>query len=202
MSNKRVYLAKTPLASGSDVEYVKSNLLRIPEIELIEYGSRVSPEECSSFVLVPGDDFDIDNGCFVLGDNNVAHAIESFLSENDLSCIYLYSGQQDTNRHSDVENTTPMYVSIVDYDIIDEDCDNYLQLDFYEDEEEVLSAVSSDIECYNSKQWRAVARRYVPESIYAAPKVEPKGRKVSTSVEQTSAGILARRPLLGRRRKR
>jgi hypothetical protein len=83
----KVYLAKSNLASGLDFEYVKSNLLRIPDIEIIEYGDGIEPFECACFVYIPNSAVPFDNVIPV--NKNSFLAMDSFIKGFEGEKVFL-----------------------------------------------------------------------------------------------------------------
>lgn len=204
MSNKRVYLAKDPLASGSDVDYVRSNLLRIPDIELVEFGSHICPSTCQAFVIVPGTNADASRDEFImLGRNIVSTAVLSFLEEMRKDRVYVYTGRDHSDEARDVEYDTPkcVYATSI-YETDEDDESEYLQIDLDNCDDNLLYTVSCDIDCDDCDQWTEVPLRYSPAAAYAVPKTEPKTRSVSTGIEMSLRVSSVRRPILSRRRSR
>jgi len=171
MSNKKVYLAKSTLASGLDVEYVKSNLLRIPDIEVVEYASGVKPSECSCMVIVPPKDFNWDEESQFNVGRGINMAYEDFVNDHPNhsdDAIFVYTG---TKKSKDVESTTPLCIN-TDY-VEEEDKDDFIVvLEEWNDPKSLLTKVSEYMENSDYKAWKQIPRHYQPEPIYSMPSVE------------------------------
>lgn len=177
MSTSKVYLAKSPLASGLDVEYVKSNLTRVPNIQIVEFGMGIQPEDCESLVVVLGSNKDsqeieIDQRLFSIIDDFICN------SENDdaISNIYIYAGKNASYEYAsdDVEDTTPVYYSLEDWE---EDEDPETGETIYrivrdDSTGSLLTSVSIDINGHFSG-WENIPRHYTPEDKYAMPAPPP-----------------------------
>jgi hypothetical protein len=179
MHNKKVYLAKNTLASGFDVEYVKSHLLRIPGIIIIEPGTQISPSECEAFVIVPDAHFD-ENSDSVSLSKNVAQALEEFIGDydgsNDISeCVYIFSHSKPTDESQDVEQTFPI-CSYPEYefevDLLDKDnYDAFGSVNLVQDDTvELLHCVSELIDADHGA-WIRVPRHFSPPPEFAMPPV-------------------------------
>lgn len=195
MSNNKIYLAKSNLASGLDVEYVKSNLMRIPNIIVIEYGGGYSPEDCVAMVIVLDAGFNLASveGECTIG-KNVSQAINSFVEESDIDCIWLYTGKGDSDHGDDVEKYTPLFVPLdghYDAGIEEQTFDSYANITFDEDENgNLLEAVAEALEeCYDC--WCTKPRHYKPEPKYAIPEVPSleerklKNKAIAAKIQET-----------------
>jgi hypothetical protein len=113
MRNQKVYLAKSNLASGLDFEYVKSNLLRIPYVEIIEYGQGYEPSECACMIYVHSNVTEIQEDETILVNKSVSDAMIEFMSQSDdgsaIAGIFLYLGKSHVSER-DMEPTTPYMV--------------------------------------------------------------------------------------------
>ena len=117
--NTKVYLAKHVLASGLDVDYVKSSLNRIEGIHIVENGMGFAPSECRAFVIVPEADFDISSTDVACLSKNVAKDLKDFLKNNDegdsaSDYVYVYSGKLRSDYPNDVESFTPFAALLCD----------------------------------------------------------------------------------------
>lgn len=179
MHNKKIYLAKNTLASGFDVEYVKSHLERIPGIIIIESGMKISPSDCQGFVIVPNAGFDKNSESVSLS-KNVAQALEKFVGDydgdNDLSdCVYIYSHSKPTDEMGDVEQTFPI-CSYPEYefeiDLLDKDnYDAFGSVSLVQDDTvELLHCVSELIDADHGS-WIKVPRHFSPPPEFAMPPV-------------------------------
>jgi hypothetical protein len=179
MQNKKVYLAKNTLASGFDVEYVKSHLERIPGITIIESGMSFDPSDCQGFVIVPDAGFNENSECVTLS-KNVAQALDEFVGNydggNDISdCVYIYSHSKPTDEMGDVEQTFPI-CSYPEYefevDLLDKnnyDAFGTINLVQY-DVIELLPCVSELIDADHGA-WVKVPRHFSPPPVFAVPPV-------------------------------
>ncbi len=180
MSNKKVYLAKNVLASGLDVEYVKSHLLRIPGITIIESGMGVDPSECEAFVIVPDAGFKNNPSSQMPMSKNVAQALEEFVMNYDghqcvEECILIYSHPKLTDEPGDVEISFPkaFYVSDeFEIDVLDKDnYDAFASLEIVEgDTMELLHIISEFLDVDNTA-WVTVPRHFSPPPVFAVPAV-------------------------------
>lgn len=173
MSNKRVYLAKSNLASGFDVEYVKSNLLRIPDIEVIDYGTGIRPSECSCLVVVSNSTFDPKTTRTIKVGKEISKAIQDFSAGNsNLSNVFVYCGTERSTRE-DVEPIQPIGVG-TDEIIVNEAADwkEYadLSIDHYT-KDPLLVLVSKSIGTYPSTAWKKHPRHYKPAPGYEMPPI-------------------------------
>lgn len=209
MNNKRVYLAKSNLASGFDVEYVKSNLLRIPGIEVIEYSSGIDASECACIVYVPEEGIDFSNGELSIG-RSATRAISEFVEHHptaDVSNVYIYTGNEETDRcDGDRESTTPMALYCNDFCANEGDDEGILYFDDYADCR-LLEYVSDDIYADDNFAWKKIPRHYKPAPEYAMPDVAPVQERESAKSAKYIAPHEAyiqkgRRPLLGLRKAR
>jgi len=209
MSNKKVYLAKSSLASGTDVEYVKSHLGRIPGIFIIECGMGTAPRECESLVIVPDATFDPENDGLISANKGLYKIVDNFLEENGSSEVYIYTIREASD-HGDIEETTPMCVTLDDLEVEDEDSFNHygtLYLGDLEDQCSLLEIVSTDIRAaYND--FKLIPRHHQPAPEYAIPPIpsveERKLKQVSSQYDKLGASPagywIKRRPLLRRRK--
>ena len=173
MSNKKVYLAKSNLASGFDVEYVKSNLLRIPDIEVIDYGTGIRPSECSCLVVVSNSIFDAKTTNTLKVGKEIAKAIQDFSAGNsNLSNVFVYCGSEKAPR-DDIEPLQALGVAS-DQIEINETADWKEYADLYIDnysKEALLVTVSKSIGNYPSTGWRKYPRHYRPAPGYEMPAI-------------------------------
>lgn len=178
MSNKKVYLAKNILASGFDVEYVKSSLLRIPGIDIVEAGMGIKPSECASFVIVPDDEFEHIDYESISISKNVAKDLKEFLKCSSqaypVESVYIYSGRENAKDWDDVENIFAA-IFVLDNDevtTVDKDnYDSYAQICALDtDDLCLLDGVSIDI-CVNDSLWKKNPRHPQPKPEYAIPPV-------------------------------
>ncbi len=174
MSNKKVYLAKNVLASGFDVEYVKSSLLRIPGIDIVESGMGIEPRECSSFIIVPSDGAVEDVEVNVTLSKNVAKDLKNYYKSDNLEdTVYIFAGVGPFEDPDDVENDIVLHYKPLDLDITiedKEDFNNYASLDLVEGED-FLYNVSIDIGSSDFESWKSHPRHPQPKPEYALPPV-------------------------------
>jgi hypothetical protein len=198
MFNKKVYLAKSNLASGFDFEYVKSNLLRIPDIEIIEYGDGPEPSECACFVYIP-------NSAIPFADvlpvnKNSFFAIDSFIKgfEGGKNLpVFTYTGQDDTWDDEDVEDSLPMANPFEELFEVDKDSwDGYGQLVINtQKDESLLHVINSLLTGSSRNTWRHNTRHHMPKKEYAMPPIptfeqrRSKGTVRHQSVEESEEGF-------------
>jgi len=178
MSNNKVYLAKNILASGLDVEYVKSHLSRIKGINIIENGMGFKPSECKAFVIVPDKDFDINDDCMVALSKNVAKDLKEFIKNNEepdcaMNYVYVYTGQFESEEYGDAEQDYP--VALMSYEggfgIVDKDNFNHyaeIELGDVEDQSNLLDYISGDIDI-SETVWVSTSRHHIPSAEFALP---------------------------------
>lgn len=215
MSNKKVYLAKSTLASGFDVEYVKSNLLRIPGIELVEFNSGIHPKECMSMVIVGApklgsfyyegekteDDNLIDS---VELESNIAKLVKKFCKQNEeypeeaLERVYVYTEETHRAYSADCESTMPLCAYLVDIEDTEEDSTFFEASSSFN----LLDMISLDCNI-NSNDWHAVPRRFTPREefrIPEAPSIEERTIKAyarsSSIISEKLQTVVTRRRLL------
>lgn len=176
MNNKRVYLAKSNLASGFDVEYVKSNLLRIPDIEVIDYGTGIRPSECSCLVIVSNSVFNPDITDTITVGKEVSKAMEEFFLTSEIESIVVYCGTEEAD-HNDVESNKATGAIAIDTEIIshgddEEDFKNYatLTVDSYS-KDSLLDLVCQSINSFPLSAWKSNSRHYQPKAEYAMPPI-------------------------------
>lgn len=178
MQNKKVYLAKSNLASGLDYEYVKSSLLRIPDIEIIEYGDGIEPSECACFVYIPHNTFNLydNNGKHLFVNKNVFNDVLNYTDNenrtNPLDTIFIYLGKSSNTDSGDIEFTSPFILRTIDFDtVLPEAWDTYGVLSF--DSEEADSLLKFVNHCVDNSDddWLNNPRHYAPENQYAMPPI-------------------------------
>jgi hypothetical protein len=198
MSNKKVYLAKNVLASGFDVEYVKSHLLRIPGIVIIESGMSVDPSECAAFIIVPDAGFKDNPSGQMPMSKNVAQALEEFVMNYDgdncvEESIYIFSRPKTSDEPGDCEISYPMAFYVSDefeIDILDKDnYDAFASLELVEgDDMELLHALDEILDV--GRSWVKVPRHFSPPPVFAVPAVpsleERKLKQYPSSVANSS----------------
>jgi hypothetical protein len=191
MHNKRVYLAKSNLASGFDVEYVKSNLLRIPDIEVIDYGTGIRPSECACLVVVSSSTFNPEETETIKIGKEISKAVQDFIdgSENPdsaLENVFVYCGIQEASR-GEADPDYPIGVVSLETEIVDEDdWKNYadLQIDEYS-QDPLLDLVSQSIGSYSS--WRKNSRHYKPKEEYAMPPIPSLDQRRAAKAKRSHA---------------
>lgn len=174
MSNKKVYLAKHVLASGFDVEYVKSSLLRIPGIDIVESGMGIEPKECSSFIIVAADGAMGDDGSdeSVYISKNVAKDLKNYYkSIKDSGTVYIFAGLSSPMDDADVEANDIVCYIPYDEDINVEDKDNFNNYAYLsiEEADEFLFNISVDINASDYYAWKSNPRHPQPKAEYALP---------------------------------
>jgi hypothetical protein len=177
MSNKKVYLAKSPLASGFDIEYVKSNLLRIPDISVVEYSSGICPSKCRAVVYVHDEDFDFDNldedEPLSIG-KSPSTAISEFLDgkHGDTCKVYIYTRQEKSEHNDgDAESTTPRCIYSDEFEECDEHPTHGLLIANSWNDGNLLEYISCDIDNDNEFAWKKNPRHYTPAAEYAMPEI-------------------------------
>ncbi len=181
MSNTKVYLAKNILASGFDVEYIKSNLSRIPGIDIVETGMGIAPSKCAAFVIVPDEDSIGNVEDNIVLSQNVYDALNDFLEESEEDYaegrVYVFTGKMNSNNdyHNPAEQDHPMCLILNDKDIITPDISqaHYAEIDMEDacdDEEELLTCVSQDLNV-SSEAWVNNKRHYAQAPQYAMPPI-------------------------------
>ena len=178
MSNTKVYLAKSSLASGLDVEYVKSNLMRIPNIDIVEFGLGIEPNECACVVIVPSSKENVEFLDAITLSKNVALDAENFLDQDfeDVpeNFLIIYGGKLDTD-HTDVENDTPLaLLGGLYYTHKEDEFDDYAKLEIEDGSENLLLDVVMDAigEYHRQFQpWKSVPRYFQPSAKYAMPPI-------------------------------
>jgi hypothetical protein len=173
MSNKKVYLAKHILAGGFDVEYVKSSLLRIPGIDIVEFGMGIEPKECVSFVIVPAVGTIDDDEASVFLSRNVSKELKNYYkSGNSSDSVYIFAGTELSIDSEDAEKETLLVLSPLDEDITIDDKDNFNQYAYLDlaEQEGFLDNVSLDIGV-TSYLWKTNPRHPQPKPEYAMPPV-------------------------------
>lgn len=175
MFNKRVYLAKSNLASGFDFEYVKSNLLRIPDIEIIEYGDGFEPSECACLIYIPCSSV-VKKEIMPINKNSFI-AMQAFLSAFEAGVegipLFTYCGQSPSWDSEDVEDTFPMFLPFKSLELIDENVwEGYGELSLVSDtRESLLHTVSILLTNSPRNNWRGYTRYFMPEPEYCLPPI-------------------------------
>jgi len=214
MKQSKVYLAKELLASGLDVEYVKSNLSRIPNLEIVEFGSPIKPQDCDVIIYIPNPGLDIFNDYEVVLSKAPGKAISKFVEKGSWdaidSCI-VYTSTKASSRTGDVERDTPMGIVPNNFYTFDDpdSPDEFAQFDLDgEDAQEcdILNYVSRQLGISDS-DWMKAPRHHKPAEIYSMPPIPPEEDRASRlipNVEKVSASSSksSRRRLLIRRFRR
>ena len=171
MGNKKVYLAKSNGASGADVEYIRTSLLRIPGIEIVEYSSGINASECVGIVIVPESTFDLDSS---EGDvkvtKNVGSAVNDFLCVgNELDSVFVFTEKVESHGR-DVEELTPLTSQTLDFDLEYglEDLFSGFTFD-HESEGNLLEAISELIGSKDITSFRKFPRHHQPAPEYSLP---------------------------------
>lgn len=190
--NNKVYLAKSNLATGLDVEYVKSNLLRIPDIQVIEYTTGIKPSDCSCMVIVNGDSdnfvYNEEDPIFI--NKTICNALNDFLETGELIYVYIYSGKGEATNSNDVESTIPTAYYLENYDEMQNSFDEYgvIGVDYCQCDFNLLEYVDDDINEFGLGEWMKVPRHKQPEAKYAIPPIpSPEMRKSPTLVKQQAS---------------
>lgn len=213
MSNKKVYLAKNTLASGFDVEYVRSHLSRIPGIIIVEAGGSIGPSDCAAFVIVPDPILSLDEiGDKVTLSKNVYTDLVEFLEDSEIADpeqnVFIASEHRNTDEPGDVEESFPMALYL-DYDHElslkkKEHYDKFASINIVEDDQtELLYGISEIIDAPHCA-WVNVKRHHIPAPAYAmppVPSIEERQSKVSApTFEFKVVGGIDKRLLLLRRK--
>lgn len=77
----KVFLAKSHLAGGLDVEFVKSSLMKVANLAIVESGSRIKPSECEVFIYIPGEE-DFKDEINVTVNKIVGLKLQNFVSKD------------------------------------------------------------------------------------------------------------------------
>lgn len=199
------------MASGFDVEYVKSNLLRIPGIEVIEYASGITADECDCIVFVPEEGIDFSEcGDEITIGRAATTAINDFIQDHPTGCasnVYIYTGNDNTGKSDgDCEPTTPIGFHCDNFELLDDstfDAAGILYFSEYNDCT-LLEFVSDEIG-EDSFAWKKIPRHYKPAPEYAMPEVasveERQSAKSAKYIAPEAAYVAcSRRPLLGLRK--
>jgi hypothetical protein len=166
MKNNRVYLAKTTLARGLDVQYVKSNLLRIPGIEIVGFGSGFKPNECGCVVVVGSYDSD---GTMPLSPNVLA-VLHQF---SEVDNVFVFSGLGDSDC---VEQIKPLCSRIDFWE------ESGLKIDG--DSLCLLNNVSA-LANIRKDLWKPISKFHVPKKKYALPPLPSVDERRSNKVAKS-----------------
>jgi hypothetical protein len=178
MYNKKVYLAKSNFASGLDVEYVKSSLLRIPGIQIVEFVSGLSPSECACIVIVPKK-------------LERTLKVEEKLEKKLIEILHDYIVQNE----GEVSDEQILLFNKTDYsDCIEhskptalmcEDIDSK-KVFLYEKPVCLLSVVSNLIG-ENPSAWKYNTRHYKPSNGFEMPSIVPKDVRRNKSISRNTS---------------
>lgn len=191
---KKVYLAKSNLASGFDVEYVKSNLSRIPNLQILEYGSG-TPEEADCVVIInDSSEKNLNQEIFV--NKNISKILLSYLNNNFNDNIFIYNGFKNSER-LDVEKTTPLCKKFESIDLNDEnDTEVQKERDWQKHSLITLSNNSYNLlesVCFcldiNKTSWLKNTRHYKQEDKYALPPIPSLDARKSNKRLRTTFNI-------------
>ena len=194
MKNQKVYLAKSTLASGLDFEYVKSSLLRIPNIEIIEYGDGYLPSECTCVVYVHDNITAVQEDHALSISKNVYNAIEEFVSQSEdgsaINGIFIYLGKSYASKR-DVETTTPFMIPAFNYGQLEENTwDEYGILSIEAPEGIcLLESVSYAMDLTNLVAWELNPRHDQPEEKYSLPAIPSLAERKSKGSKRNSTSI-------------
>lgn len=199
MQNKKVYLAKSNLASGLDYEYVKSSLLRIPDIEIIEYGDGIEPSECTCFIYIPHSSFTIseDESSHLFINKNVFNDVINYTDQEDninpMDTVFIYLGKTVNVSLDDVEDTSPFILRVVDFDLISlESWDECGILEYDSDEADSLLKFVNHCVGNSHDSWIRNTRHYIPEIQYAMPPIpslDKRRSKGTTRINTESVNV-------------
>lgn len=191
MQNQKVYLAKSNLASGLDFEYVKSSLLRIPNIEIIEYGEGYEPSDCTCVVYVHDDTTLVQEEHILNINKNIFTSVEEFITSNDddaINGIFIYLGKSYSSPR-DVEPTTPFMVPAAGYLANEGKCewDDFGILTIEAPEGIcLLESVSYAMGNRNITAWEQNTRHDQPEDKYAMPPIPSLAERKSKGTKRIS----------------
>lgn len=160
----KVFLAKSHLARGLDVEFIKSSLMKIANLAIIESGSRVKPSDCEIFIYVPGeDDFSEDK---VNVNKIIALKIENFINDNSHNKHFFVLKDIDTRKEW-------VLCDRVEMESISSTLDeNYLLLEEYDDVGvDVIGEICNIFPHLNFTAIRSVPLRHTPSDRYALPPI-------------------------------
>jgi hypothetical protein len=195
MENKKVYLAKHPLASGLDVEYVKSNLLRIPRIQLVEFGDGIKVKDCAALVIVVNNPSKLNDEIYI--NEDLFKLIDKFYKENDEEAVFFFTSKEECSPGYDVETTYPLALDLSYYEENDTDSFEEYGIVYFREEIELLPEVSNLIH-ESASAYQKVPRHYTPPPQFAMPPIESytKQSKIEAVVVDKLSRVQGRRPLL------
>jgi uncharacterized protein YuzB (UPF0349 family) len=192
MQNQKVYLAKSNLASGLDFEYVKSSLLRIPNIEIIEYGDGYEPSDCTCVVYVHDNTTLVQEEHILTINKNIFSSVEEFITTNGdeeaINGIFIYLGKSYSSPR-DVESTTPFMVPAAGY-LATEDTSSWDEHGILTIEATegicLLESVSYAMDNRNITSWEQNPRHDQPEDKYAMPPIPSLAERKSKGTKRIS----------------
>lgn len=174
MQNQKVYLAKSSLASGLDFEYVKSSLLRIPGIEVVEYGEGVNPSECAALIYVHDNVQAVQEDHALPINRNVYTAVEEFVSQTEngeaINGVFIYLGKSYSSPR-DVEETTPFMIPASNFVVAEEPTWEEHGILVLEAPEGIclLESVSYAMGVSDTEAWEKYSRHHQPKEKYSLP---------------------------------
>lgn len=196
MSNKKVYVAKSHLATGLDVQYVKSSLARIKGIDVVEAGLGIKASECELVVLIPGpvdSEITISKAIYVELDDFEDNSAVDDPDGNVL--IYSGTGKASDN---DTETSTPMCIPNYGFYKHDEDdatFENYGIIETDVDEEYGLLTAICDYFGFGY-DYKIVPRNYEPDPKYAiSPIPSVDQRRMKKTCAKDTSGSMHQYPL-------
>lgn len=168
MCNSRVYLAKSALASGLDVEFVKSNLLRLEGVTVVEYGDNIHPKNCDVIIIVGNTGtFNIEEGS-INASEGTHKAFNSFIEKKDIDCAFIATGWMKSDKR-DVE-PNKMILRRVEAHFLD--CSADFKDNTYFTVKSLLCGLDTVANIVGSaNDWKVVPRHYEPAPEYRMPRI-------------------------------
>lgn len=182
------------LATGLDVEYVKSHLSRIVGVDIVVSGMGIQPSECALMIVVPHID-SLSSETQI--NKSLFREIEEFIEESEedypRDYILVYSGIARSGPN-DVETGTPMFIEFGDID--ENDFDEQTYEDFATmnvligSDESLLEAVTETLDMDND--WKGIPAHHMPDPKYQIPPIPSKDdRRLGKMVKDSSGSCIS-----------
>jgi hypothetical protein len=161
----KVFLAKSHLARGLDVEFIKSSLMKIANLAIIESGSRVKPSECEIFIYVPAENDFIDEQTLSVN-KIISLKIENFVS-SDVHKKHFF-----ILRGINTEKEWVLCDRVRIDSLLSAINENYIPLEEYDDVGvDIIGELCNIFPHLNFSAIRKVSLRYTPSDNYALPPI-------------------------------
>lgn len=164
----KVFLAKSHLARGLDVEFVKSSLMKIANLAIIESGSRVKPSNCEIFMYIPGENDFLDEET-VSVNKMVSLKLEDFIkTANGVNKKHVFV-LKAINTDKEWVLCDQVEISSI-LDNLESNC-IVLNAQYYDDGIDIIGEICNIFPHLNFNAIRKVPLRHTPSERYSLPPI-------------------------------